>query len=110
MFGKLNITKVHYAFLTRAQDGDIIATDLKGFVERVVGHGVDLAVDELVSNVTSGYDGCEGGRNIEGNLTIDWSKLKSLHPEEAKDIVEKFMPVYEKAREAGIPPWLRKSG
>lgn len=108
-FGDLKLNKVHYAFITRAQDGDIVVADLKDFVESTVGHGVDPAVDELVLNVTSANGGRDGGSEGGGILSIDWSKLKSLHKDEAKDIIERFPPVYEEARETGMPPWLRRN-
>lgn len=103
LFGEVKVSSVHYAFITRSRDGDMIVADLKDFVGRTVGHGADSAVDELVSNVTSASrGGSDGGSDEGGILSIDWSRLKSLDKDEAKDIVECFIPAYEEARELGV--------
>ena len=106
--GQGMIEEVHYALLTRDQDGGLIVAGLEDFVERTVGGDADMALKELISNVTSpqgteGEDGVGTRIPVETDMiSIDWAKLKLFHEEEAKDIVESFFPAYEEARKAGI--------
>lgn len=107
--GDLKTSAVHYAFLTRDQDGGLTFAGLEDFVKLTVGDGVDPALDELISDVASAGGAGEGEEGVEtwgpaetDMLSVDWAKLKLFHEEEAKDIVESFIPVYEEAREAGV--------